>query len=201
MRLTSPLLALAVLWLSFSSAAAEKLPLGEISDYLNSLTTVQTSFLQTNDDGSESTGRLYIKRPGRLRLEYDPPVPVLVLASAHTLAIFDDKSNEPPQTYPLGQTPLSLILQETVDLERTALITGHTQEGTTTRVILQDRANPEHGSLHLWFAHDPIALREWVVVNPAAERTRLVFGALRRPGALPDDLFSIYLESSRRATR
>ncbi len=65
---------------------------------------------QTNADGSKSKGTLYIKRPGRARFEYDPPMKSLVLASAGSVAIFDEKSNEPPEQYPQRRTPLNLIL-------------------------------------------------------------------------------------------
>ncbi|MBZ0124268.1 MAG: outer membrane lipoprotein carrier protein LolA, partial [Roseovarius sp.] len=54
-------------------ATAEKLSLAEISRYLNSFRTASGEFTQINDDGTISTGRLYIQRPGKVRFEYDPP--------------------------------------------------------------------------------------------------------------------------------
>lgn len=55
------------------AAAADKLPLNEISQYLNTLRTAQGDFTQINDDGSISTGEIFIKRPGRVRFEYNAP--------------------------------------------------------------------------------------------------------------------------------
>ena len=60
--------------------AADMLSLDQISTYLNSFTTAQATFRQRNADGSVSTGRLFLKRPGRARFEYDPPNDALVLA-------------------------------------------------------------------------------------------------------------------------
>ncbi|MEM9197924.1 MAG: outer membrane lipoprotein carrier protein LolA, partial [Pseudomonadota bacterium] len=88
-------------------AAAEQLKLADISDYLNTITTLKAPFEQINDDGSVSTGTLYIRRPGRMRFEYNPPEQALVIAAASAVVIFDDKSNQAPETYPLRRTPLS----------------------------------------------------------------------------------------------
>ncbi len=77
--------------LSASTALADKLSLDSLSRYLNELSTVQSQFTQINADGTLSTGKIYIKRPGRIRFEYDSPNNALVLASAGALAIFDPK--------------------------------------------------------------------------------------------------------------
>ena len=77
-------------------AAAEIIPLSALSQYLNGLTTVESDFTQINSDGSISTGKIYIDRPGRVRFEYAPPDRSLVIAEAQTVAIFDAKSNQAP---------------------------------------------------------------------------------------------------------
>ena len=77
-------------------AFADKIALGDLSAYLNKLSTVQSDFTQVNSDGTVSLGKIFIKRPGRVRFEYAPPDKSLVLASADTVAIFDSKSNQPP---------------------------------------------------------------------------------------------------------
>ena len=70
-------------------AWAEKLSLNEISRYLNALKTAQAQFTQLNDDGTISTGTIYIKRPGRARFEYNPPQDALVVVGGSQVAIFD----------------------------------------------------------------------------------------------------------------
>ena len=64
------------------AGAAEQLSLAQISAYLNGISTAKSDFTQINDDGSISTGTLYIRRPGRMRFEYDPPEQALVIAAA-----------------------------------------------------------------------------------------------------------------------
>jgi outer membrane lipoprotein-sorting protein len=77
-------------------AAAERIPLAELSRYLNALTTAESDFTQINADGTISTGRLFIHRPGRVRFEYAAPDSSLVMAGGGQVAIFDDKSNPVP---------------------------------------------------------------------------------------------------------
>jgi len=63
-----------------------------------------------------STGQIYIKRPGRIRFEYNAPDNSLMIAGGGQVAIFDPRSNTRPDRYPLNQTPLSIILERNVDL-------------------------------------------------------------------------------------
>ncbi len=71
--LTTTVLAIGLGMASALSSAAEQLPLSAVSSYLNSLKTAEGEFTQINDDGSISTGTIYIKRPGKVRFEYNAP--------------------------------------------------------------------------------------------------------------------------------
>ena len=93
MNIKSALLAPTLILALALPAMADKIPLKELSAYLNSLTTAEADFTQVNADGSITTGKLYIKRPGRARFEYAPPDKSVVLASSGQVAIFDAKSN------------------------------------------------------------------------------------------------------------
>lgn len=179
-------------------AAAREIPLAEISAYLNSLVTAETEFTQVNADGSISTGRIYIKRPGRVRFEYGAPDEALVLASAGTVAIFDGKSNQPPEQYPLSKTPLNLILGKDVDLARARMVVGHGTDGNATRVTAQDPAHPEYGTIDLMFTDAPVALRQWVISDEAGNQTTVILGDLATGKDYPPSLFSIKFEADRR---
>ncbi|KUP95043.1 LolA family protein [Tritonibacter horizontis] len=174
-----------------TASAAEKLSLNEISAYLNSFTTAQADFTQVNDDGSLSTGQLYIRRPGKVRFEYDPPNGGLVLAEAGTVAIMDPKSNQPPETYPLSRTPLSLILARTVNLAQANMVVGHGFDGVSTVVRAQDPKNPDYGSIELMFTDEPVQLRKWVIHGSAGEETTVILGEMETGMSFSSSLFSI----------
>lgn len=182
-------------------AAAEKIPLGQLSQYLNQLTTAETDFTQVNSDGSISTGKLFIKRPGRVRFEYAPPDPNLVMAGGGQVAIFDSKSNQPPEQYPLSRTPLSLILAENVNLGQARMVVGHSEDGASTRVRAQDPQHPEYGTIEMVFTANPVELRQWVITDDAGGQTTVILGELQKGGNLPASLFSITAEETKRSRR
>ncbi len=170
--------------------AAEKLPLSLISNYLNDLRTVQTTFTQVNDDGSLSTGKLWLDRPGKMRFEYDPPNSAVVLARSGSVQVFDPKSNQPPEQYPLRRTPLSLVLARNVNLGQANMVVGHDFDGTATVVTAQDPKAPENGRIELMFTGDPIELRKWVIHDNSGGQTTVLLGPLTETDSIDQDLFS-----------
>ena len=191
------LLAPALLILAALPAAAEKLSLQVLSDYLNGIKTAETSFTQVNSDGSTSAGTLYIRRPNRMRFEYQPPEQTLVLASAGQVAIFDGKSNQPPEQYPLKRTPLNLILAANVDLAQAKMVIAHGETDGMTTVTAQDPKNPEYGTITLFFTPEP-QLVQWIVTDEAGSQTRVVLDSLTTGKTYPPSLFSITVETGKR---
>lgn len=194
--LLAPILALAL----GLPATAEPVPLSRLSAYLNALTTAEAEFTQVNSDGSISTGTLYIKRPGRVRFEYAPPDRSLVMAGGGQVAIFDAKSNQPPEQYPLKRTPLNLILARDVDLSKADMVVGHYEAQDTTRVVAQDPENPEYGTIELIFSNDPVALTQWVITDDMGNKTDVILDRMVLGGDLPASLFNITLEQQKRGS-
>ncbi len=177
---------------------AEAIPLSEISRYFNSFTTAEGEFTQINPDGSLSTGRIFIRRPGRVRFEYDPPERSLVMAGGGQVAIFDGRSNQGPNQYPLRQTPLNLILERNVDFANRRMVVGHSSDGTTTTVVAQDPENPQYGSIRLIFSANPTELRQWVIRDDTGAETTVILGNMQFGGDLSARLFNITAETESR---
>ncbi|MEV8467924.1 outer membrane lipoprotein carrier protein LolA [Fluviibacterium sp. DFM31] len=178
-------------------ARAEKASLSELSAYLNTIGTVETRFTQINSDGSKSTGRLFIKRPGRARFEYDPPLDdTLVLAGGGSIGIFDGRGTA--EVYPLATTPLKLILDRNIDLTRIHMVTGHGEQDGRTVVQAQDPEHPEYGRIYLFFDRNPMRLSEWLIVSQTGEQTRLKLRPFVEHDRLSDRMFSVRLEKEAR---
>ena len=188
MRFVAPFLALAF---SVSTALADQLPLNDISQYLNDMKTAEAEFTQLNDDGTISTGKLYIQRPGKMRFEYNPPDEAVVMATNNTVIVFDPKSNQKPEKYPLKRTPLSIILARRVDLGQARMVVDHRFDGTATTVTAQDPENPEYGNIQLNFTGNPVELRQWIVNDANGGQTTVILGDLKTGGRLPSSLFNI----------
>ena len=183
-----------LLLLMAAPASAQILSLDELSSYLNTMSTAKSNFTQINDDGSKSTGWVYIKRPGRIRFEYDPPYEGLVVVGGGQVAIFDPKSNSEPLRFPLIQTPLSLVLEKTVDLARRDMVVAHKKKGEITFIVLQHPAYPEYGSIQLMFTDNPVQLRQWIVEDNSGNQTQIVLGDWVEGQKLSNILFNIQAE-------
>ena len=177
---------------------ADKISLNALSSYLDGLRHVEAKFTQINADGSLSTGALYIKRPGRIRFEYDPPNDALVLASQGQLAIFDPKGNDVPESYPLSKTPLSIILADTINLSGERMVRGHKFDGTSTTLTVQDPEYPERGLLALVFTGPSPQLRQWVIEGQNGEQTTIVLNDVATDMSLNDNLFNVLLNQEKR---
>lgn len=190
---------LVALLLLAGPAAAERIPLGDISRYLNTFRTAKGAFTQINSDGSLSTGTIYLHRPGRARFDYDPPEETLVVVGGGTVAVFDGMGDGTPEQYPLAKTPLNIILDRQVDLARSGMVVGHAEEGPATAVTARDPQRPEIGSIKLVFTSDPIELRQWVLTDDTGAQTTVILGALETGLRLGANLFNITSEAQRRS--
>lgn len=174
------------------------LSLSEISRYFNGFQTAEGTFTQINPDETLSTGRIMIHRPGRVRFEYDPPDPNLVMAAGGSVNIFDARSNQGPTVYPLSRTPLNLILAANVDLTRARMVVDHFADGPTTVVVAQDPDHPEYGNIRLVFSAAPTELRQWIVTDDMGRETTVILGDLELGVSLAPTLFSADIEMQRR---
>ena len=172
-------------------AQSKLLSLNDISLYLNELINAKGDFTQINPDGSISKGTFFLKRPGRMRFEYHGRDAPLVVAGQGHLAIFDKKSNAGPQQYPLRSTPLHIILQKDVDLNRSGMITGHSHDGKATSIVAQDPEHPGRGNVKLVFTDSPTELREWIVTDETGRQTTVILGELDKVSNVPARLFDI----------
>jgi outer membrane lipoprotein-sorting protein len=199
MRMLSAVLAPLTLMLLSVPLAAKEVALDTLSAYLNSWKTVEASFVQVNVDGSQSEGRIFIQRPGRARFEYAAPDKNLVIAAGGQVVIFDARSNEPPEQYPLSRTPLNLILAQTVDLEAARMVIGHGEVGDVTVVKVQDPKHPDYGTIDLVFSENPIALKQWIITDDIGNQTSVTLDDLVTGQNYAASLFSMEVELKKRS--
>ena len=182
-----------------SPVAAEKISLNEISSYFNAMTTAEAQFSPITDTGETSTGRLFIRRPGRIRFEYDPPEATLVVVGGGQVAVFDPKSRDEPLRFPLRHSPLNLVLEREVDLAQRDMVVAHFEVESQTAVTLQDPENPDYGFIQLIFNDNPVQLHQWVVQDNSGGQTHIILDSLTEGGKLSNMLFNIQHEMRKRS--
>ncbi len=156
------------------------------SDSLQELHTVTARFTQVDAGGQTTTGTLYLQRPGKARFQYDPPSGLLVVSDGTFVAVSDTRLKTFSE-YPLGRTPLSLLLGREVRLDR-ADITA--VDETPNGFSISARGHGEaQGRLTLYFGGEAAALRGWNLVDAQGRETRVRFGPLEPAGRLAPGLF------------
>ena len=178
---------------------AKEVPLDVLSGYLNSLTSFQADFVQVNADGSKSKGVVYVQRPGRARFDYAAPDKNLVIAAGGQLVIFDARSNQPPEQYPLARTPLNLILAQSVNLGAAKMVVGHQEVGNSTIVRAQDPKHPDYGTIDLVFSANPVALTKWIITDDIGNQTSVSLGELQTGQNFLPSLFSKEIAMAKRS--
>jgi outer membrane lipoprotein-sorting protein len=145
--------------------------INSISDYLNSFKTMQGEFTQVSPKGNLSRGVFYISKPGKMRFEYEPPNPFLIVSDGKWLTVKNVKKEKGDQ-FPLSQTPLRLVLAKQVDiLNDTKILDFQDQDGILS-VTLEDKKNTlGSGQLNLVFDQTRNALQQWVVIDGKGRRT------------------------------
>jgi len=170
---------------------AEKISLNKISNYINNLTVLKADFEQINSDGSIDTGILYIRRPGKMRLEYATPNNALVIAGAGSVAIFDDKTKNGPTLFPLKKTPLNLLLKKDVNLIKNEMVSEHSTKNEDTFIIVKDPKRVSQGKIKMVFSNNPISLKSWTITNQSKQKTKVLLRNLDEKVKIPLYLFNI----------
>ena len=159
-----------------------------IEAYLNGLHTLKAHFLQVAPTGAVAQGTAWLERPGRMRFQYDPPSPLLLVAG-HGLVVFHDQQLNQTTNIPLGQTPLGILLAPDVKLSGAVTITGLRRQPGQLEISLVRTASPADGTLVLTFADNPLVLRQWEVIDAQRQATRVTLYNVQLGGSFDPKLF------------
>ena len=139
--------------------------LRRIEESLNEVRTVRARFQQNSSNGENAQGDLYLERPGRLRVDYQPPAEMLVIADG-TFLVYYDRKLEQVSYIPLNSTPAGILLDERFSLEDEALLITSFERGPGTISIEVARtAEKSEGSILLIFSDKTMTLRQWAVTD------------------------------------
>ena len=171
-------------------SGADARDLSRISNYLNGVKTLEGSFVQIGHDGELSEGLFYLRRPGRIRFEYKPPNPALVVADGTWVGVYDTRLNTLDRI-PLKSTPLNLLLKKRVDLRKENAVRSIERGAGQMRVTAVDPDEPDQGSITMVFAENPLELRQWIVVDAQGLTTTVALSEMRSNVKLDPNLFFI----------
>ena len=143
-----------------------------VEAYLNGIRTLQSRFLQISANGGAAEGALYLARPGRLRLDYDPPVPILLVTNGSFLVHYD-KDLKAVTYIPIDSTPAGLLVRERIELAGDVTVTAVNRNPGALRVSIVQTKDANAGRLTLTFSERPFALSNWEVIDAQGLQTRV----------------------------
>lgn len=174
------------------AAAQAETDLDRAVTALRAITTMQADFLQTDRNGQRAAGKLTIKRPGKIRFQYQPGVPMLIVGDGKALTLIDYEVRQ-VQRWPIGNSPLGALLDPSRDVKRF----GTLQPAADPNIVsieVRDRSHPEYGVITLIFARKPgapggLELVSWVALDSQNRRTTIRLANQRYGMDVPDSAF------------
>ena len=173
----------------FALTAADQADIARITQYLDAMKTLKAQFVQVAPDGQISRGTAWLARPGRMRFQYDPPSPLLLVAD-HGLVVFHDSQLDQTTNIPIGQTPLGLLLRDKISLSGDVTVTDFRRAPGQIEVTVVRTDSPGDGSLTLDFTDDPLTLRGWTVVDQQRRATRVTLYNIQTGVPVDGSLFT-----------
>jgi outer membrane lipoprotein-sorting protein len=159
--------------------------------YLNTLNNMKARFLQLDAAGGVAIGDVFLRRPGRMRFEYEPPSQVLVVADG-TWLVFRDNEIKETTRLPLYATPVSVLLQEDIKLSGDVTVTDVVNDSKALRIKVVDTENPDEGSITLVFSDEPMQLRQWLVTDAQGNVTSISISNIQNNVKIRNELFTFF---------
>ena len=159
-----------------------------IEAYLTGVKSLKARFQQFSQNGGLIYGNIYLRRPGRLRIEYDPPVPVLIVADGTWASFYDTELDQLNQA-PLGSTPAWFLLRDPVTLTDGVTITSLRRAPGAMQIEMYQTRDPDAGLVRLIMTDDPIELRQWYIVDGSGKEVHVGLDKVEIGIPLSNNLF------------
>lgn len=159
-----------------------------VLSYIDAITTLQGDFTQVAPSGAISTGKLYLRRPGLLRFDYDEPSPLLIVANGG-LVYVRDEALETTDSYPVGATPLKFLLRKRIELADARVVAVDRGEDMAA-VTFASTSEETEGELSVVLRAPDLQLQEWIVRDPQNGVTIVSLENLIAGESIPNRLFA-----------
>jgi outer membrane lipoprotein-sorting protein len=169
--------------------AAPGLP--QVQAHLRAVSTMTADFSQIDQAGKTLTGTLTLKRPGKIRFQYQKGVPLLIVGDGKALTMIDYQVGQVSR-WPIGNSPLALLLDPDRDISKVA----HVVPAPAGRLAIEGRdpKHPEFGTITIAFNQAPSApaglmLAGWTVLDAQGNRSTVLLSNQRFNVGVDDKAF------------
>src|SRR5690242_17501616 len=161
----------------------------EVEAYINAIRTLQARFVQSNPNGSNVQGTLYVSRPGKMRFQYDPPSQLKIVADGRQVTMWDPANKDFGQ-WPIGWTAASFLVMQPFRLsgDITVVANQRTPDGLLALTLVQTR-KPQEGKVIVRLSENPMQLRGWSIIDNRGNKVDVALTNLQTGLQLADSLF------------
>lgn len=173
------------------AAANEKAIEKSVEAYLSSITTMKSRFIQTSQGGDQVAGTFYLKRPGKMRFQYDAPMTDFIVADGTFVYYYDGELKQQSSTL-ISQSLADFFLRKKLTLSGDLRVDGIRREGEYLIINMVQAKDPLAGSLSLLLTEAPLQLKKWRVVDAQGLITEVELFDIQSGISLDGDLFHYY---------
>lgn len=160
---------------------------------LRGISTLKANFVQTDRSGQNTSGTLTMKRPGKIRFQYQKGVPLLIVGDGKALTMIDYQVRQ-VQRWPIGNSPLGALLNPSKDVARFAKLLPTGDPGVISLQV-RDPKHPEYGTITMIFVRNGAApgglqLDSWVALDSQNKRTTIRLSGHQYGIAVDDKTFN-----------
>ena len=159
-----------------------------VEAFLNDIRSLEARFTQLSDSGAVSEGVFYMQRPGRLRFEYAPPSPILIVGTGKTIVFYDARLGQVSYV-PIKSTPLAFLADEKIAFNGTTEVVRVDRDPGAIAVTLADQTRRNQGTITLIFSDSPMRLRMWRITDAQGKVTTIALSNTRINITLDQELF------------
>ena len=144
-----------------------------VKEYLNNLNSLEADFLQVSNDGNIKEGKIYLSRPGKLRISYKNPDNLLITSNGVWLTVQDKKIKQ-TNNFPLNQTPLNLFLNKKLNFNEDEFKTKFEKSSGIITLTFSENEKLNSSTFKLIFTTTPLKLKKWVIVDELKNETSVL---------------------------
>ena len=166
-----------------------------ILNYLEGFSSLSSKFIQINNNGDMLSGRIFVSRPGKFRIEYEQ-IPLILISDSKRLASVN-KDLKSINFHSTTENPLSILLFKKLDMKKIKILKLVENENTLL-VELSSTNFEDKGIIEILFENKPFRMKKWTVLKTDQTKTEVFFDSLHLNKNLPSKLFNIELEDPRK---
>ena len=160
----------------------------QIEQYFNGIRSLKARFVQSNPNGSVVQGTLYVRRPGRMRFEYDAPSQLKIVADGYQVTMWDNATRDFGQ-WPIGWTAASFLVKDPLVLSGDLTVEKLERVNGMLEATMVQARKPQDGKVIVRLAENPLLLRGWTIIDNRGNRVTVSLSEMQTGMQLADSLF------------